>query len=194
MTSTPPAAPTAAPTPADGGPGPTSRTMLTVLQTTHQHADAKAGILSAVQAALVGTAGAWSEAAFDGWRRGGPLGVLAGALLTLFACGLFGGAASLAMALRPRVWRPTGSNGYSFVRLAAAPDPSAPATDPTTGPTTDPATGVSAAEDERQLHAAIRFLSDVALRKYRWVTAAVVCTAVMGATAGLGLLLRPLLG
>ncbi len=178
MTSTPPTAPTAAPASAEGAPGPASRTMLTVLQTTHQHADAKAGILSAVQAALVGTAGAWSEAALDGWRRGGPLGWLAGVLLTLFACGLFGGAASLALALRPRVWRPTGPNDYSFVRLAAASDPSPSTT----------------AEDERQLHAMIRFLSDVALRKYRCVTAAVVCTAVMGITAGLCLLLRPLLG
>ncbi|MFG2482394.1 MULTISPECIES: Pycsar system effector family protein [Streptomyces] len=186
MTATPPAAPTAAPTPAEAGPGPASRTMLTVLQTTHQHADAKAGILSAVQAALVGTAGAWSEAAFDGWRRGGPLGVLAGVLLTLFACGLFGGAASLALALRPRVWRPTGANDYSFVRLAAA-SVSSP-------PTTGVATGIATAEDERQLRAVVRFLSDVALRKYRCVTAAVVCTAVMGATAGLCLLLRPLLG
>ncbi|MFE1871942.1 Pycsar system effector family protein [Streptomyces sp. NPDC059496] len=179
MTSTPPTARTAAPAPAEGAPGPASRTMLTVLQTTHQHADAKAGILSAVQAALVGTAGSWSEAALDGWRRGGLLGALAGVLLALFACGLFGGAASLALALRPRIWRPAGPNDYSFVRLAAASDPS-------------PST--TTAEDERQLHAMIRFLSDVALRKYRCVTAAVVCTAVMGTTAGLCLLLRPLLG
>ncbi|MGZ9933121.1 Pycsar system effector family protein [Streptomyces sp. NC-S4] len=179
MTSVPPTSPPAPPAPAAGAPGSASRTMLTVLQTTHQHADAKAGILSAVQAALVGTAGAWSEAALDGWRRGGPLGWLAGVLLMLFACGLFGGAASLALALRPRVWRPTGPNDYSFVRLAAAADPPPSAT---------------TAEDERQLHAMIRFLSDVALRKYRCVTAAVVCTAVMGTTAGLCLLLRPLLG
>ncbi|MFF4390140.1 Pycsar system effector family protein [Streptomyces sp. NPDC001552] len=179
MASTPPTARTAAPAPAEGAPGPASRTMLTVLQTTHQHADAKAGILSAVQAALVGTAGSWSEAALDGWRRGGLLGTLAGVLLTLFACGLFGGATSLALALRPRIWRPAGPNDYSFVRLTAASDPS-------------PST--TTAEDERQLHAMIRFLSDVALRKYRCVTAAVVCTAVMGTTAGLCLLLRPLLG
>ncbi|MGW7330774.1 Pycsar system effector family protein [Streptomyces sp. NPDC054840] len=194
MTSIPPAAPTAAPTPAGGGPGPASRTMPAVLQTTHQHADAKAGILSAVQAALVGTAGAWSEAAFDGWRRGGPLGWLAGVLLALFACGLFGGAASLALALRPRVWRPTGPNDYSFVRLAAASDPPPPATDIAPGIVTATATATATAEDERQLHAVIRFLSDVALRKYRCVTAAVVCTAVMGTSAGLCLLLRPLLG
>lgn len=185
MTSTPPTARTAATAPAEAAPGPASRTMLTVLQTTHQHADAKAGILSAVQAALVGTAGAWSEAALDGWRRGGPLGALAGVLLALFACGLFGGAASLALALRPRVWRPTGPNDYSFVRLAAASDPS---------PSATATTATTAAEDERQLHEMIRFLSDVALRKYRCVTAAVVCTAVMGTTAGLCLLLRPLLG
>ncbi|MFB6560586.1 Pycsar system effector family protein [Streptomyces sp. NPDC056400] len=186
MTSTPPTARTAAPASAEDAPGPAPRTMLTVLQTTHQHADAKAGILSAVQAALVGTAGSWSEAALDGWRRGGPLGALAGVLLVLFACGLFGGAASLALALRPRIWRPTGPNDYSFVRLAAASDPS---------PSTTTATAAAAAaEDERQLHAMIRFLSAVALRKYRCVTAAVVCTAVMGTTAGLCLLLRPLLG
>ncbi|MFD9477961.1 MULTISPECIES: Pycsar system effector family protein [Streptomyces] len=179
MTSTPPTAPTAAPSSAMGAPGSAARTMLTVLQTTHQHADAKAGILSAVQAALVGTAGAWSGAALDASRRGGPLGWLAGVLLALFVCGLFGGAASLALALRPRVWRPAGPNHYSFVRpAAAAADPSPPVT----------------AEDERQLHAVICFLSDVALRKYRCVTAAVVCTAVMGTTAGLCLLLRPLLG
>ncbi|MER6254034.1 hypothetical protein ABT224_22025 [Streptomyces sp. NPDC001584] len=115
---------------------------------------------------------------FDGLRRGGPLGWLAGVLLALFVCGLFGGAASLALALRPRVWRPAGPNDYSFVRPAAASEPAPPVT----------------AEDERQLHAVIGFLSDVALRKYRCVTAAVVCTAVMGTTAGLCLLLRPLLG
>ncbi|MFB7450313.1 Pycsar system effector family protein [Streptomyces sp. NPDC056194] len=158
--------------------------MLPALQTAHQHADAKAGILSAVQAALVGTAGAWSEAALDGWRRGGPLGWTAGVLLVLFACGLFGGAASLALALRPRVWRPTGPNDYSFVQLAAAPLPS-----PLAAPVPTPSD-----EDERQLRAMIRFLSEVALRKYRCVTAAVACTAVMGTTAGLCLLLRPLLG
>ncbi len=187
VTSAPPTASTRAPAPAQGTPTPASHRMLPILQTAHQHADAKAGILSAVQAALVGTAGAWSEAAVDGWRRGGPLGWTAGVLLILFACGLFGGAASLALALRPRVWRSTGPNDYSFAQLAAATDPPRPAPAPAPTPT-------SAAEDDRQLRAMIRFLSDVALRKYRCVTAAVVCTAVMGTTAGLCLLLRPALG
>ncbi|MFJ3813266.1 Pycsar system effector family protein [Streptomyces sp. NPDC090056] len=174
-----------APVPAEGAPARAPRTMLPVLQAAHQHADTKAGILSAAQAALVGTAGAWSEAALDGWRRGGPLGWTAGVLLVLFACGLFGGAVSLALALRPRVWRPTGPNGYSFVSLAAASDPPQPGTTPTPTPSD---------EDERQLRAMVHFLSEVALRKYRCVTAAVVCTAVMGTAAGLCLLLRPLFG
>ncbi|MFJ4869265.1 Pycsar system effector family protein [Streptomyces sp. NPDC088757] len=171
-----------APVPSGGAPARAPRTMLPVLQAAHQHADTKAGILSAAQAALVGTAGAWSEAALDGWRRGGPLGWTAGALLVLFACGLFGGAASLALALRPRVWRPDGPNGYSFVSLAAASDPP------------QPGTPIPYDEDERQLRAMVHFLSEVALRKYRCVTAAVVCTAVMGTAAGLCLLLRPLFG
>lgn len=184
MTSAPPTAPTAAPDPSEGAPVSALHTMLPILQTAHQHADAKAGILSAVQAALVGTAGAWSEAGLDGWRRGGPLGWTAGVLLVLFACGLFGGATSLALALRPRVWRPADPNDYSFVRLAASSGPS-----PLTAPVS-----TSSDEDERQLRSVIRFLSEVALRKYRCVTAAVASTATMGITAGLCLLLRPLLG
>ncbi|MFF8591992.1 Pycsar system effector family protein [Streptomyces sp. NPDC015220] len=184
MTSASSPTPTTAPDPAGSAYVSASHAMLPVLQTAHQHADAKAGILSAVQAALVGTAGAWSEAALDGWRRGGPLGWAAGVLLVLFACGLFGGATSLALALRPRIWRPVGANDYSFVRLAAVPVES---------PLTAPA-AADPDEDARQMRAMIRFLAEVALRKYRCVTAAVVCTAVMGTAAGLCLLLRPILG
>ncbi|WP_346346664.1 Pycsar system effector family protein [Streptomyces sp. SID161] len=186
MTSAPHLAPTTAATPSGSARVSASHAMLPVLQTAHQHADAKAGILSAVQVALVGTAGAWSGAALDGWRHGGPPGWAAGVLLVLFACGLLGGATALALALRPRIWRPTGPNDYSFVRLAAASVP-APLTAPVPGaPVGD--------EDERQLREMIRFLSEVALRKYRCVAVAVTCTAVMGTAAGFCLLLRPLLG
>lgn len=34
--------------------------MFSALHSTHQHADTKAGILAAAQAAMVGTAGSWS--------------------------------------------------------------------------------------------------------------------------------------
>ncbi|MGW1843534.1 Pycsar system effector family protein [Streptomyces sp. NPDC001966] len=187
----PPPAPSPSPSPSPAPSrvpsGRASHAMLPALQTAHQHADSKAGILSAVQAALVGTAGTWSGAALDGWRSGGAAGWTAGLLLMLFVGGLLGGAVSLALALRPRVWRPGVPNDYSFVHLASASEP------PPSAATAPPAP-TSADEDDRQLRAMIRFLSGVAVRKYRCVTAAVVCTAVMATAAGLCLLLKPVLG
>ena len=96
--------------------------MFTALQTTHQHADTKAGILAAAQAALVGTAGYWSPPALRAASAGGPAGILAATLLALFLCAMFGGAGFLAATLRPRVLRPAGANRYSFVHLASGPD------------------------------------------------------------------------
>lgn len=150
--------------------------MLTTLQNAHQHADTKAGILAAAQAALAGTAGTWTWHAAELWRRGGAAGALAGVLLVMFACGLFGGVGCLGAALRPRVWRPSAANRYSFAHYAAG------------GrlPGTDDADGA-------ELAPALRFLARVAVVKYRCVTGAVACTAVMGASAGLCLALRPLL-
>ncbi|MFC9507829.1 Pycsar system effector family protein [Streptomyces sp. NPDC057002] len=157
--------------------------MFTALQTTHQHADTKAGILAAAQAALVGTAGYWSPQALRSAAAGGPAGILAATLLALFLCAMFGGAGFLAATLRPRVLRPAGANRYSFVHLASGPD-ILPAGDSAEG---DP-------EREREeLSQTIRFLSRVAVRKYRCVTAAVGCTAVMGVCAGLLVVLRPVL-
>ncbi|GAA3803398.1 hypothetical protein GCM10022403_041770 [Streptomyces coacervatus] len=155
--------------------------MFSALQTTHQHADTKAGILAAAQAALVGTAGSWSGPAMRALGRGGPAAVVSGTLLAVFVCALLGGAGFLAATLRPRVLRPVGANRYSFVGLASGPDIL-----PADG------SGGAAAEERRELSGTIRFLSLVAVRKYRCLTAAVVCTAVMGAVAGLLVVLRPL--
>ena len=105
-------------------------------------------------------------------------------LLALFLCAMFGGAGFLAATLRPRVLRPSGVNRYSFVHLASGPD-ILPARD----------SGDRDTDQERkELSQTIRFLSQVAVRKYRCVTAAVVCTAVMGLSAGLLVVLRPVLG
>ncbi|MBX9365701.1 Pycsar system effector family protein [Streptomyces massasporeus] len=158
--------------------------MFGALQTTHQHADTKAGILAAAQAALVGTAGYWSAPALRAASAGGPAGVAAGLLLALFLCAMFGGAGFLAATLRPRVLRPAGVNRYSFVHLASGPD-------------ILPARGSGDHDpdaEREELSRTIRFLSQVAVRKYRCVTAAVICTAVMGLSAGLLVVLRPVLG
>ncbi|MFI0710762.1 hypothetical protein ACH4SK_08915 [Streptomyces inhibens] len=160
-----------------------AQSMLTALQTTHQHADTKAGILAAAQAALVGTAGSWSAPALRSAEAGGAAGVLAGALLAFFLCGMFSGAGFLGAALHPRVLRPAGANRYSFVYLASGPDilPAQPSGDGTPD------------QEHRELSELIRFLSRTAVRKYRYVTAAVACTAVMGVSAGLLVVLRPVL-
>jgi hypothetical protein len=151
--------------------------MFTALQNTHQHADSKAGILAAAQAALVGTAGWWSRPALHAVGDGGAPGVLAGVLIGLFLGGL-----------RPRVLEPGRSNRYSFVHLATGPDILPPAA----GGSGDEE--AEAARERRELSQTIRFLARVAVRKYRCLTGAVVCTAVMGVSAGLLVVLRPLLG
>ncbi|AVZ74244.1 hypothetical protein SLUN_20810 [Streptomyces lunaelactis] len=154
--------------------------MFTALHTTHQHADTKAGILAAAQAALAGTAGTWSRQAVLACEQGGADGAFAGTLLALFVCGLIGGAVSLAATLSPRMLRAPAVNRYSFVHLASGPD-------------ILPAEGAhpDEAADRRELSHTVRFLARVAVSKYRWLARAVVCTAVMGVSAGLGVILLP---
>ncbi|OKH96629.1 hypothetical protein AB852_01925 [Streptomyces uncialis] len=232
--------------------------MLAALQSTHQQADTKTGILAAAQVALVGTCDLWTGTAAGAWRDGGAAGALAGLLLFLFAAGLLGGAGALGAALRPRLLRPRGVNRYSFAYLAAgagtgaggggtsrvartslaarmaraartasdactasvasgAPGSAADAVAaPGSGSVAAPAgspdgsgdaagggTGDAApdavpdhdpAADRRELAQTLAFLARVAVVKYRCLSGAVVCTAVMGAAAGLGIVLRPLLG
>ncbi|WP_371598609.1 Pycsar system effector family protein [Streptomyces sp. NBC_00564] len=158
--------------------------MFAALQTTHQHADTKAGILAAAQAALVGTASSWNARALHTVEQGGTASVLAGTLFTLFLCGLFGGTAFLAAALRPRVQQPVGANRYSFVHLASGPDILPGAGQPD---------GTDLALERKELSQTVRFLAQVAVRKYRCLNAAVVCTTTMGVSAGLLVVLRPLL-
>lgn len=179
--------------------------MFAALHATHQQADAKAGILAAAQAALAGTAGAWTRQAVLLWDRGGASGAFAGVLLALFVCGLAGGVVSLAAALSPRLLRDGGVNRYSFVHLASGPD-ILPAED-TPGAASHGASGGAAggasdgggaadlsgdeAAERRELSLTVRFLAHVAVRKYRCLTVAVACTAAMGVSAGLGVVLLP---
>ncbi|WP_329254388.1 DUF5706 domain-containing protein [Streptomyces sp. NBC_01478] len=156
--------------------------MFSALQSTHQHADTKAGILAAAQAAMVGTAGSWSGRALHTVQGGGIRGVVAGSLLFLFVCGLLGGAVFLAAALRPRVMRPDGVNRYSFVHLSAGPDILPPA-----------GHGDQEERLRAELSCTIRFLARVAVRKYLCLTVAVLCTTTMGVSAGLLVVARPLL-
>ncbi|MFG2656899.1 hypothetical protein [Streptomyces sp. NPDC048425] len=141
---------------------------LGALQTAHQHADSKAGILAAAQAALAGTSGTWAGDLAEIWRDGGPAAWTAGGLLALFTIALLGAAVCVALALLPRLWQPDTSSPYSFTRPG-------------------PATGDNGDEQ------AIDFLSGVAVHKYRLTAGAVLGTVTMGLCAGLAVLLLPLL-
>jgi hypothetical protein len=90
---------------------------------------------------------------------------------------------SLAAVLSPRLLRDQAANRYCFVHLESGPD-------------ILPAEDVPADEaaDRRELSHTVRFLAHVAVLKYRWLTGSVMCTAVMGASAGLSVVLQSMPG
>ncbi|WP_420034419.1 hypothetical protein ACN2WE_19510 [Streptomyces sp. cg28] len=160
-----------------------AQSMFSALQATHQHADAKAGIVAAAQVALVGTAPSWCGRALHAAVRGGPsASVVATTLLAVFVCGLLAGAGCLAAALCPRLLHPVGDNRYSFAYLATGPD--------ILGATSS---ADDAERDRREFSQTIRFLARVALRKHRFLIGAVTGTALMGVSAGLTVVLGPVL-
>lgn len=147
-------------------------------------------LLVAAQGALVGTAGAWNRQAVRAWEHGGLAGAVSAGLFVLFALGLSGGAGCLALALWPRLFRPAGPNRFSFVDLARSPVVPASAYPQPTAP---PAAVPDREAEHRELTATIRFLARVAVVKHRFLTAALVFTTAMGLSAGLFLVLRPIL-
>jgi hypothetical protein len=157
--------------------------MLASLQTTHQLADGKAGILAGVQAALVVSFGPWVRMARDGWGHRAFGGILLDALAALFAVAFLVGVACVALVLRPRLWRPSAFNRYSVHAMSRA------ATAPPGGAGGDPAVQAGA-----ELWDVCRFLAAVTVTKCRWATAGLACTALMAATAGLCVLLRAVPG
>jgi hypothetical protein len=174
--------------------------MLAALQSTHQHADTKAGILVAAQGALVGTAGQWNRQAVRAWEHGGWTGAVSAGLLVLFALGLSGGAGCLALTLWPRLQRPAGPNRFSFVDRARSPvvpvapvAPVAPVVPAAASPAKAPDDLADRAVEQRELAETVRFLARVAVVKHRFLMGALAFTTAMGLSAGLFLVLRPAL-
>ncbi|MDX2851219.1 hypothetical protein ACH5AL_36580 [Actinacidiphila glaucinigra] len=153
-----------------GNPGTPAR--LGVLQAAHQHADTKAGVLAAAQAALIGTSGSWAADMAATWRQGGFAGWAGGGLLAGFVVALVGGALCVALALLPRLWRTDTPSPHSFTRP---------------GPLTPDAGGEDSDEE------VVDFLSRLAVMKFRLVAGAVLGTVAMGVCAGLAVVLGPLL-
>ncbi|MEU6818551.1 hypothetical protein [Streptomyces sp. NPDC046860] len=152
--------------------------MLTSLQTTHQLADGKAGVLAGVQAALVVSFGPWVRTARSAWAHHAVSGVLLDGLVVLFAVAFVTGVGCLALVLRPRLWRPASFNRFSVRALSAV----AAAPGPLPGPA------------GAELWEACRFMAAITVTKCRYAAVAVGCTAAMAVTAGLCVLLRAFSG
>ncbi|MGA5321259.1 hypothetical protein ACPCIU_12540 [Streptomyces seoulensis] len=152
--------------------------MLTSLQTTHQLADGKAGVLAGVQAALVVSFGPWVRTARSSWAQHAASGVLLDTLVVLFAVAFVTGVGCLALVLRPRLWRPASFNRFSVRALSGS------------APTPIAQPGPQSAE----LWEACRFMAAITVTKCRYAAAAIACTAGMAITAGLCVLLRAFTG
>ncbi|BDH06702.1 hypothetical protein [Streptomyces seoulensis] len=154
--------------------------MLTSLQTTHQLADGKAGVLAGVQAALVVSFGPWVRTARSAWAHHAVSGALLDGLVVLFAVAFVTGVGCLALVLRPRLWRPASFNRFSVRALSAT--ATAPGARPGPGP------------EGTELWEACRFMAAITVKKCRYAAAAIACTAAMAVTAGLCVLLRAFSG
>ncbi|MFI8347085.1 hypothetical protein [Streptomyces sp. NPDC085596] len=148
--------------------------MLTSLQTTHQLADGKAGVLAGVQAALVVSFGPWVRTARSAWAHQAVSGVLLDTLVVLFAVAFVTGVGCLALVLRPRLWRPASFNRFSVHALSAA----------------SASPGARTGPEGAELWEACRFMAAITVAKCRYAAAAIACTAAMAITAGLCVLLR----
>ncbi|MFJ1913462.1 hypothetical protein ACIOGX_16260 [Streptomyces sp. NPDC088147] len=150
----------------------------TSLQASSQFADAKAGILGAVQAGLLATAVPQGGVVREAWERGGPGAWVGVGLLVLHVAAFLPAVYCVAQALRPRLGPPPAPNRFSLPLLATADG------------TPPPPDEDSEREEIWQL---IPILARVAMAKHRYIARGVVWTGLMAVAAGLSLLAGPLL-
>ncbi|MFD5033127.1 hypothetical protein ACFWM0_22310 [Streptomyces sp. NPDC058405] len=148
------------------------------LQASAQFADAKVGILSAVQAGLVATALPQGEVVHEAWKHGGPGAWVAFCLLVLHVTGFLPAVYCVVQALRPRLGPPPAPNRFSLPLLAIA-DGTPPPPDQ--------------GRERQEIWQLIPVLARVSMTKHRYIARGVVWTGLMAVAAGLSLLTRPLL-
>lgn len=147
----------------DGRPLPSDdpAVMLSSLQSIHQLADGKAGILAGAQGALAAVFVGGAGTARQTWAHGAAAGAVLTALACLFYLAMVTGAACVALTLRPRLWRPESANRYSVRTMASG-------------------VRIDGDHTERsEMRSASGFLANVAVTKCRYVDAALAATLVM---------------
>ncbi|WP_326611246.1 hypothetical protein OIE62_22305 [Streptomyces scopuliridis] len=152
--------------------------VLASLQTSTQFADAKVGILGAVQAGLIATAIPRGDAVHEAWARGGPGAWIAVGLLVLHVTAFLPAVYCVAQALRPRLGPPPTPNRFSLPLLAA-------------GDGTPPVPDVN--REREEIWRLIQVLARVAMTKHRYIARGVLWTGVMVVATGLSFLADPLL-
>lgn len=153
-------------------------TVYTALLASAQFADAKVGILGAVQAGLVATAVPRGDDVREAWERGGPGAWVAVCLLLLHVTAFLPAVYCVVQALRPRLGPPPTPNRFSLPLLATA-------------------NGTPPPHDEdserTEIWQLIPVLAQVAMAKHRYISRSVVWTGLMAVSAALSFLAGPLL-
>ncbi|MEU8822319.1 hypothetical protein [Streptomyces sp. NPDC048636] len=150
----------------------------TSLQASAQFADAKVGILCAIQVGLIATAVPQGDLVRGAWERGGPGAWIAVGLLVLHVAAFLPAVYCVVQALRPRLGPPPTPNRFSLPLLAAA-DGNPPRPD--------------AGSERKEIWQLIPLLARVTMTKHRYITRGVAWTGLMAAAAGLSFLAGPLL-
>ncbi|WP_461005487.1 hypothetical protein [Streptomyces capparidis] len=147
------------------------------LQGAAQFADAKLGVLVAVQAGLMAVSVPQGGAVRQAWERGGPGAWVAVGLLVLHLAAFLPAVYCAVQALRPRLGPPPAPNRFSLPLLATL-----DGTPPTPGE----------ARERDEVWQLIPVLARVAMTKHRYVGRSVMWTGLMAAAAGLSALIGPL--
>ncbi|MFE3941175.1 hypothetical protein ACFXPV_04730 [Streptomyces sp. NPDC059118] len=150
----------------------------TSLQASAQFADAKVGILGAVQAGLMATAIPQGRVVRETWERGGPVAWVAVGLLILHVAAFLPAVYCVVQALRPRLGPPPAPNRFSLPLLATA-DGTPPPSDEN--------------NERKEIWQLIPVLAQVVMAKHRYIARGVIWTGLMAVTAGLSFLAGPLL-
>ncbi|MEE4590662.1 hypothetical protein V2J94_01895 [Streptomyces sp. DSM 41524] len=151
----------------------------TSIKAATQFADAKVGILGAVQTGLTAVTVPQSDAVRDAWERGGPGAWVAAGLLTLQVVAFLAAVYCVVQTLRPRLGPPPAPNRFSLPLLAAADGaPPPPGED----------------REREEIWQLIPVLARIAMTKHRYISRSMAWTGVMAVAAGLSFVTGPLLG
>jgi hypothetical protein len=153
-------------------------TVYTSLQASAQFADAKVGVLGAVQAGLMATAVPQGGVVREAWERGGPGAWVAACLLLLHVAAFLPALYCVVQALRPRLGPPPTPNRFSLPLLATA--------DGTPPPPDEDS-------ERKEIWQLIPVLAQVAMAKHRYIAKGVIWTGLMAVSAALSFLAGPLL-